>query len=164
MGFGGKPFDEKLIYIAKVTREPYHDYYYERKYASRPDCIYREVNGRPERKTTARYHTETDERRRDVGMRFEKAVVLLSDDFRYFGDRGDANYKEAFPAIRECVESLKQGHRRFHAVELREQLVKLQRSIWRRYRRKKIGNPSDVDNSRPCNADRGSGELSGCEQ
>ena len=41
-GFGGKDYEERLIYIAKVTAKLQGDAYYrQRKYARRPDCIYR---------------------------------------------------------------------------------------------------------------------------
>ena len=40
-GFGGKQYDERLIYIARVTAKLESDAYYrEREYARRPDCIY----------------------------------------------------------------------------------------------------------------------------
>src|SRR5882762_4837638 len=50
-GFGGKDYEERLIYIAKVTMKLEDTAYYrQRKYARRPDCIYRVENGRAVRK------------------------------------------------------------------------------------------------------------------
>src|SRR6266850_6549481 len=103
-GFGGKRCGEKLIYIAKVTDKPETGQYYERReYSRRPDCIYRNVRGRAERKGSARYHNVSDQRKRDVGIRFEKADVLLSRSFRYFGNNGDNGYKRDYPAIRHLI-------------------------------------------------------------
>src|SRR5262249_20436146 len=88
-GFGGKRYQERLIYIARVTdKEEGQAYYQRRKYAGRPDCIYRVMDGRAVRRKSARYHVQSDERRKDVGFDFENAFVLLSKDFRYLGKRG----------------------------------------------------------------------------
>jgi hypothetical protein len=86
------------------------------------------------RKHSARYHNETDERRRDVGMHFQKAKVVLSDNFRYFGKSGKNDYKQKYPKIRRLIEALKQGHRVNH-------------------RGMKIGPPTDSDRSKLCNSD-----------
>src|SRR5437870_4735694 len=73
-GFGGKGYDERLIYIACVTEKPATgDYYKNSKYSHRPDCIYTSVAGRAIRKPRARYHTDSDQRRRDVGLRLQRA-------------------------------------------------------------------------------------------
>ena len=162
-GFGAKHYGERLIYIAEVTSKPdVGDYYREARYASRPDCIYREVNGQAERKAAARYHSQTDERKRDVGKEFENAFVLLSDDFRYLGHRGTADYKRDYPAIRECVENLKQGHRRFHSDGLRDELLRLKRSTWRQYARMTIRRPTEDDHTGRCNTDCGSQVIGSC--
>src|SRR5688500_181495 len=50
-GFGGKEYQERLIYVARVTEKlEGEDYYRNRKYARRPDSIYRTENNRPVRK------------------------------------------------------------------------------------------------------------------
>ena len=88
-GFGGKEYHERLLYIARVTDKlEGQDYYRLGDYARRPDCIYRSEEGSAIRKTSAKYHTKSDERKRDVGLHFENAYVLLSDDFRYLGRKG----------------------------------------------------------------------------
>ena len=54
-GFGGKRYNEKLIYIARVTGKLEGRAYYRlKKYAGRPDCIYRVVGDSAERKHPAR--------------------------------------------------------------------------------------------------------------
>lgn len=153
-GFGGKNYEERLIYIAKVTAKLSDGGYYRQlHYANRPDCIYRSINGKAQRKKQARYHKKSDERRKDVGMRFGNADVLLSRDFRYFRRRGTAGYKPGFPAIAKLVEGLKRGHRVNHSAELRRELLELKKRVWREHRRMKVGAPTDADRTRLCNSD-----------
>ena len=153
-GFGGKEYEERLIYIARVTARLERDAYYRRReYARRPDCIYRVENGRPVLKTSAKYHFTSDHRKKDVGFHFEKAFVLLSDDFRYLGRKGTDDYKKRYPTITRLIEDLTQGHRRYHSAKLREELIALKAEIWRKYRRMKVGLPTENDRSRPCNQD-----------
>jgi hypothetical protein len=152
LGFGGKEYEERLIYVARVTRKLEGPAYYrQRKYARRPDCIYRAENGRPVRKHSARYHVKSDQRKKDVGRRFERAYVLLSKDFRYLGKRGTDDYKKRYPKITRLIDDLTQGHRRHHSATLRKELMALKAEIWRKYRRKKVGLPTETDRSRPCN-------------
>jgi hypothetical protein len=153
-GFGGKGYKERLIYIARVIAKLEGDTYYRRrKYARRPDCIYREKDDRPVRKTSAKYHVNSDHRKKDVGFHFENAFVLLSDDFRYLGRKGTDDYKKGYPTITRLIEDLTQGHRRYHSAKLREELMALKAEIWRKYRRMKVGLPTENDRSRPCNQD-----------
>jgi hypothetical protein len=152
-GFGGKEYEERLIYIARVTDKLEKEAYYRQpKYASRPDCIYRVENGRPVRKRTARYHFQSDQRKKDVGPRFERAYVLLSKDFRYLGSKGTDDYKERYPRIGKLIEALTQGHRCHHSTKLRKDLLKLQAEVWRKYRRMKVGPPTEKNEpNRLCN-------------
>jgi hypothetical protein len=153
-GFGGKDYEERLIYIARVTAKLEGTAYYrQRKYARRPDCIYRVENGRPVRKASAKYHFNSDHRKRDVGLRFERAYVLLSNDFRYFGRKGTEDYKKRYPEIARLIDDLTQGHRRHHSATLRNELMKLKKEMWRKYGRKKVGLPTEKDRCRPCNED-----------
>lgn len=153
-GFGGRKYCGRLIYIARVTEKPVTgDYYRKRQYARRPDCIYRDIEGKARRKRGAQYHTRSDERRKDVGMRFKRADVILSRDFRYFGRKGTDDYKHKFSAIAALVEGLRRGHRVNHSANLRRELLELKRRVWRKYRRMTIGAPTDVDRSGLCNLD-----------
>jgi hypothetical protein len=159
-GFGGKAYGERLLYIACVTQKLQRgEYYRERAYAKRPDCIYLEESGLAVRKKKARYHFDSDHRRKDVGLHFENAFVLLSDNFRYFGRKGTAEYKERFPNIRKTIEGLKQGHRRYLSAELRKELLALKKMFWGKYRRMKIGAPTDGDYNRTCNGNSPSGQC-----
>jgi hypothetical protein len=51
------------------------------------------------------------------------------------------------------VENLKQGHRRYHSAALRGELLALKAENWRKYRRMKVGIPTEKDRDRLCNAD-----------
>jgi hypothetical protein len=157
-GFGGKNLygeqltGERLIYVAKVTAKLECDEYYQKpKYAKRPDCIYEVVSNKPKLRQDARYHSQSDELKKDVGENFENAYVLLSDDFRYFGKKGTDDYKQDFLAVKKLVEGLKRGHRVNHSVELRNQLISLAEQLWHKHSRKVLGSPSDSDHSRVCN-------------
>ena len=85
-----------------------------------------------------------------MGLCFENASVLLSDDFRYLGNKGTNDYKSRFPRVGRLVENLKQGHRRYHSAELRKELLALKDEIWSQYKRRKVGAPSESDTSKAC--------------
>ncbi len=89
-------------------------------------------------------------------MRFENAFVLLSNDFRYFGANGTADYKQAYPALKGLIERLKQGHRRNHSVQVRADLLDLRTRLWKRHRKRVLGRPTEADSSAACNVDMGS--------
>jgi hypothetical protein len=154
LGFGGKSHykEEPLIYIAMVTAKPKQgEYYTKQKYANRPDCIYYQNKNKASLKKSARFHNNSDQLTRDVGLDFENAHVLLSNDFRYFGNKATAEYKKQFRQIEDLVEKLKQGHRVNHPPKLYEELLKLINQTWQRNRQKKIGMPNDSDKSLICN-------------
>jgi hypothetical protein len=151
-GFGGKKYHERLIYIARVTGKlEGHAYYQKREYARRPDCIYRVEKGRAVRKTSARYHVNSDERKKDVGLHFENAFVLLSDDFRYLGKKGTDDYKQQYSKLRKLIENLRRGNRRYYSDNLRTELLKLKTDIWEGYPRMKVGIPTESNYSLRCN-------------
>ena len=151
-GFGGKTYGGRLLYIAEVTEKPeVGDYYRTLRFAARPDCIYKDNDGVPERKPSARYHAETDERKKDVGMRFENAYVLLSENFRYLGGNGTDSYKQEFPSVKILIEGLKQGHRVNHTSQLRSELVALKDQAWSQHNKMVLGSPTDRDRTQVCN-------------
>lgn len=152
-GFGGKDYGERLIYIAEITRKPnVGEYYRQVRFSARPDCMYYESpEGTPQRKSAAKYHKDTDERKRDVGMKFENAYVLLSENFRYFAVKGTDRYKQDFPAVRNLIEGLKQGHRVNYSEQLRAELMALKDQVWSHHREMILGSPSDRDRARVCN-------------
>lgn len=156
-GFGGKNYNEKLLYIAKVTNKLEGKNYYEmQEYATRPDCIYIEEDGIAKLKSLPKpiYHVTGEELITDVGPRFENAHVLISNDFRYFGKAGTDEYKSDFEHIKNLIESLKRGHRINYEPELREQLINLKNKIWEEHPNKmKIGNYSEKDTRIKCNTE-----------
>ena len=159
-GFGGKRYEERLLYVALVTQKPaVGDYYRKREFARRGDCIYREVDGKATRKSNARYHREPGHARTDVGHHFENAFVLLSEDFRYLGHKGTSEYKVRFPEIRNMIEAMKRGHRRYHSPGLRTQLLALKRDLWQEHQRMEVGSPTDSDRRLPCNRESPSGRC-----
>lgn len=157
-GFGSNqaPMSNRLIYIARVTDKLSCGEYYSRdEFRVRPDCIYERT---PEKRLSwrrgAKFHGP-DDIPRDVGIfpLYERANVLLSADFRYFGREGTVEYRNRYPAITAAVAGLGQGHRVNHVKMLRDELVKLQRDIWRSYCRKQVlGRPTLEDTSLACNS------------
>jgi hypothetical protein len=151
-GFGGKDYGERLIYIAEVTgKPPVGEYYRDPCFAKRRDCIYEDKDGVPERKRSARHHFLTDERKRDVGMKFENAFVLLSENFRYFGGNGTDSYKQEFPSVKILIEGLKRGHRVNHTSQLRNELMALKDRAWSQHNKMVLGSPTDRDRTQVCN-------------
>ena len=161
-GFGGKRLGGRLIYAAYVTEKPpVGEYYANSRFLNRPDCIYRNVNGRPKRIENAQFHTGSDESPTDVGNHFEKAYVLLSKNFCYFGATGTTDYQKCSPALMAMLKRLKRGHRLNHDPEVRQELCALAKQLWRTGLAGKQGEPSDSDKSRRCNTDTPSAKCSG---
>ena len=160
-GFGGKNYGERLIYVAEVTEKPsVGDYYRMECFANRPDCIYEDRKGTPYRKLAAKYHDDSDERKRDVGMKLENAYVLLSQSFRYFGRNGTDDYKRSFASIKNLIEGLKQGHRVNHSKQLRYELMALKDQVWLQHEEMVLGSRNDRDRTRLCNSNVPSVECS----
>ena len=99
------------------------------------------------------FHTGSGHLKRDVGHDFESAFVLLSKDFRYFGNKSTADYKTKYPNLKKLIEGLTQGHRNHLNPELRKELLQLKDEMWKKNKRMKIGNPSDVGSRLACNTD-----------
>jgi hypothetical protein len=162
-GFGGRPLGGRLIYAAHVTDKPrLKVYYQDPRFRGRPDRIYRDVRGRPRRFANAQFHALSDESAKDVGPHFEKAHVLLSKDFRYFGADGTTRYQRRYKALSRMLESLGQGHRVNLDAKVRKELLRLRRELWRHFPAGKNGQPSDADFSRRCNTETPSARCSGC--
>lgn len=82
--------DNRLIYIARVTAIE-EEYYNDPDYAGRPDRIYlRGEDGRFRVRSGARFHEDGTLIERDIGAfpEYDRARVLVSDDFRYSAARG----------------------------------------------------------------------------
>lgn len=141
--------DNRLVYIARVTGvEVGGDYYEHERYAERPDRVYvRGDDGRFSIRPDAAYHDCGTLLERDVGAfpEYEKARVLVSDDFRYFGTSSEPPIVDlsAYPAVRRLVHGLGQGHRVNHPPEVSGELRQLRLALWSMHAERVVGAPSD---------------------
>jgi hypothetical protein len=130
--------DNRPIYVARVTKNlSGSKYFWEKRYAARPDCIYVWRNCRFERKPSAKFHSRASDLEHDLGEPplYSRAKVLLSEgaeNYRYFADRCQIPYKNgSYPHLTSLVESLGQGHRVNFLAELRAELDKFLDLLWR---------------------------------
>jgi hypothetical protein len=145
-GFTAKSLDpaNRLLYIAKVTEKARAgDYFRLRKYSNRPDCIYKMRDDRFEWKKGALFHGP-DDLAHDLGSpsSYPRAEVLLSNDFRYFGVNGTAEYKSHYPEIKKAVEALGRGYRVHLDEPLRIELRTLMNEEWGKTNRRVLGTPT----------------------
>lgn len=165
-GFGGKELKGRLIYIAEVNYKLSNGAYYRsRKYAKRPDCIYR-YDVKDEsfvRKVNALYHKGTENLKRDLGDYpiYSRANVLLSCNFRYFGNSGKTllEMKREYPDLKRLLDNLRRGHRVRHDAKIVKELEELRNDVWDKYVCKVVGTPSDKKLSKRCSDDCGSIEI-----
>jgi Nucleotide modification associated domain 2 len=151
-----------LIYAARVTKKLTDGEYYKGdKYKERPDCIYQYKQGRYTRRKGAKFHEKPTDLIHDLGQHpeYDRANVLLSSDFRYFGANGTDEYKSKFQLIRNAVEALGRGQRVNHTPELRDQFAALQEWLWRINKGKVLGQPSDRPSGSSCHRAKSCGVL-----
>ena len=162
-GFAAKSLrpDNRLIYVARVTEKLYDGRYYkDTRYAKRGDCIYRYKAGRFEWENGSLHHGPKDVVHDLGGYReYARANVLLSTDFRYFGEAGSAEYKAKFPAVWRAVERLGRGHSVHRSDALRGDLLRMKEWIWRSASKKKIGEPTQNPSRRTCHRSRSCGVV-----
>jgi hypothetical protein len=135
--------DNRLIYVARITEEiPKGRYYIDPRFAGRVDRIYEQRGAKFVWKTDALYH-DSNAVDHDLGKypEYERAKVLLSNDFRYFGRSGNADYKLSYPRIKAAIENLGRGHRKNHGDDLREQLEELKKELWKKTQKRVLGEP-----------------------
>ena len=152
--------DNRLIYVARVTHKLSNGKYYKTpQYRNRGDCIYEWNRDRFVRRSDARFHESSENLAHDLGQepRYERASVLLSNDFRYFGGDGPADYKTKFPRVKQAVEHLAQGHRVHLDEALHGELEKLASDTWKQVRRKVAGRPTEPASRRTCHRSRACG-------
>lgn len=147
-GFTANSLDKRnrLIYVARITEKLSNgDYYRKRKYAFRDDCIYWYQRARFLRRKNAKYHNRPHDLVHDLGRHpdYDRSNVLLSSDFRYFGDAGTDQYREYFPLVRRAVEHLGQGHLVNLSGCLTDELLQLKRRFWRKTSKKILGRPTN---------------------
>ncbi len=161
IGIGGKELGGKLIYIAEVTKcEGGLSYYRKTEYTDRPDCIYElAANGAVEWREDSIYHPDGHWMDRDIGATpgYEKANVLLSSNFTYFG-RNSIEIPKSYKEAHKLLGSLTQGHRVNLSAEALRDFQKLRDEVWSKYKRGKLGDPFHADLSKSCSDDEGSAE------
>ena len=156
-GFGAKKakYEERLIYVAKVTKQLSPGEYYQNKsgYLDRPDCIYEYKTDRKsaKRRSGTIFHLDPKWLKHDVGKNFERGYVLLSEkeNFRYFGAQGNHGYRK-HSKIKKLVTGMGRGYRVNHDSELYNQLSFLQSEILDGNGVKEIGTPTEPQERRDC--------------
>ena len=88
---------------------------------------------------------------------YQRANVLLSEDFRYFGIAGSAEYKTRFSEVRRAVERLGRGHRVWHTPALRNEFLQMKDWVWDNYEEKKIGEPTSKPSRSACHRSKSCG-------
>jgi hypothetical protein len=159
-GFGGKRLGSgRLIYAAQVSDiVKGGSYYVDERYEGRPDRIYRREGGRFVLRPTAQYHIDGSQLTRDLGTppSYPNAITLVSKEFRYWGGRGSADYREHFAKIAALLDGFGRGHRVNVSDEVRRELIELRDSQWRTHPRAKVlGRPTDDDHTKACNSSEG---------
>jgi hypothetical protein len=151
--------DNRLIYIARVSKNLPDGHYYESKrFKTRGDCIYQRRGGRFVWRPGSLHHNPRH-LIHDLGKpkKYERANVLLSKDFRYFGIDGSDAYKCRYPQIKQAVEKLGRGYRVNHGKNLRSQLEALQEQTWKATKRTVAGRPTSLPDKRICHRNRSCG-------
>lgn len=161
-GFAANSLEETnpLLYIAVVTDiAPNGSYYDDSRFIGRPDRIYARRDRGFKWRAGSRYHGPAD-LVHDLGPGpvYRRAQVLLSNDFRYFGSRGTAEYKSKYLSIKQAVERLGQGHRVNHPDSLREQLLELKADVWKASK-KVLGAPYLAPDRGHCHRERSCGSC-----
>jgi hypothetical protein len=89
--------------------------------SARADCIYYKSTSGEFRWRRGALHHGPRHPANDVGPNptYPRAHALLSDDSRYFGPNGSADYKSRWPLIKGGVEHLGQCHWVYHEESLR---------------------------------------------
>ena len=150
-GFGGNNDDppNRLVFIAKVSqRIPSGRYYELSEFADRADAIYAwDGHGQLTLRADAKFHVDVSDhvRQKDIGTYpgFDKANVLISDDYRYFGHKASDRWKSSCPHLVAAVEELGQGHLVRHSDDVLRELESLQKRLWRRHRTMDLGHPTN---------------------
>jgi hypothetical protein len=151
IGFAGQAIDPEhgVIHIARVTKRLENGKYYDSaEYKDRPDCIYRRAAG-DWTQIDNKFHKLPD-MDRDLGKHREYTQVLLSDDFRYFGKSRVPIDRNTYPHVRDALDGLTQGHRRWHEPALLAELGGLVANLYESTSTKVIGASTQEDNC-PCN-------------
>lgn len=153
--------DNRLLYVARMTEKLSNGQYYTTsRFAHREDCIY-ERRGDCFVWCEAALHHGPDHLVHDLGRHpnYANANVLLSEDFRYFGRNGSADYKSRYRLIKDAVERLGRGHRTHHDQALEEELRALMQEVWKKSPDKVLGERTSKPRSGVCHRSRSYGVV-----
>lgn len=135
IGFAGKSIDRLggfgVVHFAKVSARADDGAYYapHSEHRNRADCIYeRRAEGYFLKKNPFHGRGDMD---RDSGRDRRNAAVLLSDEFRYFGNRRYEVDWSHHPALRACLVALRRGHRVNHSPRVLKEIQALSSKILR---------------------------------
>lgn len=151
VGFAGNAFgcDNAVVHIARVTTSiPDGGYYQNSQFHSRPDCIYR-CEEKVWTIVPNDFHSESD-MDRDLGVNRDHAHVLLSEDFRYFGNQPFPVDWQKFPNLRKALDALGVGHRVNHLEGVRKELEEVVKGAFNSRSLDDVGAPTHAQNC-PCN-------------
>src|SRR5262245_19678539 len=94
--------DQRLVFAAEVTAKAVDGAYYRTSaWSRRRDAVYRWRNGAFERRRDAAIAISDEDMANDLGdaPTYPRAAVLLSENFRYFGDTRAEDYRSDFPSL-----------------------------------------------------------------
>lgn len=138
--------DQRLVFAAVVTAKIADGAYYRAAaWRQRRDAVYRWRHGAFERRGDAAIPISDADMRNDLGEApYRRASVLVSDNYRYFGDTREADYRAGFPSLAAMIDKLGQGHRVHHGDRVRDALERYLAALWAG-----AGSVS-IDWTRPC--------------
>lgn len=151
LGFGGKSNPQlrgRLIYVAQITSvEDNGEYYAKEQYRGRPDCIYQRTPAGYKYVEGSHYH-DPEDIEHDLGAepRFERARVLMSRRFCYFGGQQGPS----LDPIRNIYDGLPRDYIKNHAPDIRDRLELFIASVFEQFGPGKHGNPSQSDMVSKC--------------
>jgi hypothetical protein len=127
---------ERLIYIAEVTEklDAPGEYYERPDFRRRLDCIYDRVGSKLHWRYGSLFHQNNSCVVTDLGPApvYPRAIVLLSEDFRYFGEEGTLDYAGRWPNLFSFVHECGRGHRVVQPDSaVGRMLSELKRHSWR---------------------------------
>lgn len=107
--------NNRLIYVAQVNDIVPGCHYYadNSEYRERADCIYKATGTGFSIRKDARHHKGGGEMAHDLGTiadQFDRAKILVSEHFQYFGRDGD-ELLPSTPRLMELLDRLRRGHR-----------------------------------------------------
>lgn len=145
---------KRLIYVAEVTEKMARpgEYYERPQYRGRWDCIYERVRDRLAWRPGSLTHAEGKFRAKDLGPapRYHRAVVLLSDQFRYLGIEGTMDHAGKWPNLATFVHEMGIGERELEPQsEMGRMLTELKRDLWRTRSAKEVGEPTEPPSDEP---------------